>query len=168
MILPDSVYKIGKLGRPHGIKGEISLLVDDDAFDRSDADCLFLMLDGLLVPFFIEEYRFRSDSRVLMKFEGIDSKEQAAELVGADVFFPKDTAAQEGEPSLAALEGYTIYDTTTGATTAPLSHIDAATDNTLFVMDDGTLIPVADDWIEDIDHEKKLIRMTLPEGLLLL
>ena len=54
MIRREDVYKIGKLGKVHGIKGEISFLFDDDVFDRADADYLILDIDGILVPFFIE------------------------------------------------------------------------------------------------------------------
>ena len=54
MIKAEEVYKIGKLGKPHGLKGEINFLFDDDVFDRTDADYLVLEVDGILVPFFME------------------------------------------------------------------------------------------------------------------
>lgn len=69
MIKEDEVYKIGRIGKPHGISGEVTLRFSDDVFDRVDADYLVLMVDGILVPFFIEEYRFRSDEVALVKFE---------------------------------------------------------------------------------------------------
>lgn len=68
MITPDDVFQIGRLGRPHGVKGEITFQISDDVFDRVDAEYLLLELDGILVPFFMEEYRFKSDETVLMKF----------------------------------------------------------------------------------------------------
>ena len=55
MIKDSDVYKIGRLGKAHGVKGEVSLQFDDDIFDRVDADYLVLDVDGILVPFFIEE-----------------------------------------------------------------------------------------------------------------
>ena len=61
MIRQDDVYKIGRLGKPHGIHGELSLQFADDVFDRTDADYLILDVDGILVPFYIDEYRFRSN-----------------------------------------------------------------------------------------------------------
>ena len=67
MIRREEVYKIGKLGKPHGVKGEVSFMFDDDVFDRVDADYLVLDVDGILVPFFIEEYRFRSDESSFIK-----------------------------------------------------------------------------------------------------
>lgn len=79
MIREEEVYKIGKLGKTHGIKGELSFLFDDDVFDRVDADYLVLMVDGILVPFFLEEYRFRSDSNAIVKFEDIDTQDRARE-----------------------------------------------------------------------------------------
>ena len=44
MIRRDEVYKIGKLGKPHGVKGEITFAITDDVFDRVDAE--YLVLDG--------------------------------------------------------------------------------------------------------------------------
>ena len=55
MIKREEVYQIGKLGKTHGIRGEVSFLFDDDVFDRVDADYLILDIDGILVPFFFEE-----------------------------------------------------------------------------------------------------------------
>ena len=85
MIRRDDVYKIGKLGKPHGVKGEITFAITDDVFDRVDADYLILDIDGILVPFYIEEYRFKNDENVLVKFEDIDTQEQVRAYTGCDV-----------------------------------------------------------------------------------
>ena len=95
MIRREEVYKIGRLGKTHGVRGEISFLLDDDVFDRTDADYLILDIDGILVPFFIEEYRFKTDSNALMKFDGIDTQERARELTGCDVYFPRSLADED-------------------------------------------------------------------------
>ena len=55
MIKPEEVYRIGRLGKAHGVKGEVSFQFDDDIFDRTDCDYLILEVDGILVPFFIEK-----------------------------------------------------------------------------------------------------------------
>lgn len=89
MIRKEEVYKIGIINKPHGIKGEVSFTFTDDIFDRVDCDYLVLLLDGILVPFFIEEYRFRSDDVALMKFEGIETAERARMLTNVEVYFPK-------------------------------------------------------------------------------
>ena len=61
MIRRDEVYKIGRIVKPHGLKGEVSFSFSDDIFDRTDSEYLICDMDGILVPFFMEEYRFRSD-----------------------------------------------------------------------------------------------------------
>ena len=40
MIKREDVFKIGKLGKNHGVRGEISILFDDDVFDLIHADYL--------------------------------------------------------------------------------------------------------------------------------
>ena len=167
MIKQEEVYRIGRLGKTHGVKGEVSLQFDDDIFDRMDADYLVLELDGILVPFFIEEYRFRSDTVALIKFEDVDTQQRANELTGCDVYFPRALAADdEGEVSLSLLVGFDLVEANGGATIGRIAAIDDTTANLLFELEDGRLIPANDDLIRDIDTKRKTIKMEIPEGLL--
>ena len=167
MIRQEEVYKIGRLGKAHGVKGEVSFQFDDDIFDRVDADYLVLDIDGILVPFFMEEYRFRSDTVCLVKFCNVDTQQRAQELTGCDVFFPR-AMAEEGDdmPSLSMLVGYEIVNNANGRTVGQIVAIDDSTANILFELEDGMLIPANDDLIEAIDTEKQQIKMNLPSGLL--
>lgn len=166
MIKEDEVYKIGRIGKPHGISGEVTLRFSDDVFDRVDADYLVLMVDGILVPFFIEEYRFRSDEVALVKFEDIDTKDRASELTGCDVFFPRHLAdAGDDVLTWSQIVGYDIVDVLSNKTIGRIEAVDETTINTLLELSDGTLIPAADEFIEDIDHEERKLMMRLPEGL---
>ena len=109
MINYDDVYKIGRIGKPHGVKGEVAFRFTDDVFDTAGADCLFLGIDGILVPFFIDEYRFHGAETALVKFFDVDTREQADAIVGCDVYIPRSLAADgDGQLSLQALAGYTI------------------------------------------------------------
>lgn len=166
MIRQDEVYKIGRVGKAHGVKGEVQVQFSDDVFDRVDAEYLVLMVDGILVPFFMEEYRFKSDEVALVKFCDIDTQEQARELTGAEVFFPYALAADDEDeaPSLAQLVGYTIVND--GVEIGTIAHIDEQTINTLFELADGRLIPVAEEFIEGVDTQERKVLTHLPEGLL--
>ena len=167
MIRAEEVYKIGRLGKAHGVKGEVSFQFDDDIFDRVDADYLVLDIDGILVPFFMEEYRFRSDTVCLVNFKGVDTQQRAQELTGCDIFFPR-AIAEEGDemPSLASLVGFEIVNASDGKTIGNIAAIDDSTANILFELEDGMLIPANDELITDIDAEQRRIRMNIPEGLL--
>ena len=169
MIKQEEVYKIGRLGKAHGVKGEVSFQFDDDIFDRVDADYLVLDIDGILVPFFMEEYRFRNDTVCLVKFCDIDTQQRAQELTGCNVYFPR-ALAEEGEdmPSLASLVGFDIVDSSNGKIVGKIAAIDDTTANILFELEDGTLIPASDELIKDIDAEHRTITMNIPEGLLAL
>ena len=167
MIKREEVYKIGRLGKTHGVKGEISFLLDDDMFDRTDADYLILDIDGILVPFFIEEYRFKTDSNALMKFDGIDTQERARELTGCNVYFPRSLANEdETGVSWAELVGYSLIDSNTGKVIGEIAAIDDTTINILFELTDGKLIPASDELIQHIDTKQHQIEINLPEGIL--
>ena len=167
MIKQEDVYHIGRLGKTHGVKGEISLQFEDDIFDRVDADYLVLDIDGILVPFFLEEYRFRSDSICLVKFSEVDTQQRASELTGCDVYFPRALADAEDEaPMLAFLVGFDIINAADGQLIGSIVDIDDQTANILFVLDNGMLIPASDELISNIDTAQGTITMIIPNGLL--
>lgn len=168
MIKEEEVYRIGRIGKPHGVKGEVTMQVDDDVFDRVDADFLVLCVDGIMVPFYMEEYRFRTDTTALVKFEDVDTVEQARELTNTDVFFLRRMAEDglDEEYTWNFFLGYTLYDAATKAVAGTIADIDDSTQNVLFQLENGLLIPAAEELITNIDHDCKTIGMNLPEGLL--
>ena len=163
----EEYYKIGKIGKPHGVKGEVSFHFSDDVFDRTDAEYLMLCIDGLLVPFFMEEYRFRSDETALVKFCDIETQERAAELTGCEVFFSREMSDSDNENvSWAEIVGFMIKDIATGNDIGRIASVDDTTVNILFELEDGMLIPASDELISNININKKEIVIELPEGIL--
>ena len=171
MIKKEDVYKIGKLGKPHGVKGEVRMLCTDDIFDRVESDCLILEIDGILVPFFMEEYRFRSDERVLVKFADIDTEAQARELAGCEVYFPREQADRhEGEATWAELVGYALVDARRDTLVGTITRVDDTTINILFEVEtaDGreVLVPASEELVEQVDKARHRIHVRVPEGIL--
>mgnify|MGYP002624905326 CR=1 FL=1 len=172
MISYDDVFRIGKIGKPHGVKGELTMHIDDDVFDRTDADYVILSIDGTLVPFFFEEYRFRTDETVLVKFADIDTTDEARRLTGCEVYFERNKSQAEDSSSLswAEIVGFNVVDSWAGTIIGKVENINLSTINTLFEVrsNEGKeiLIPVVDEIINHIDADKREITVTLPEGLL--
>ena len=172
MIREDEVYKIGRVGKPHGVRGELTVHISDDVFDRVEAEYLVLCTDGILVPFFMEEYRFKNDEQVLVKFCDIDTKQQAQRLTGCEVYFDRRLAESVADehPSLHQLVGYTLIDTAAGGkTVGTITAIDDTTANVLFCIETQggaeVLVPVAACTDGNIDSQQRTVSATLPEGL---
>lgn len=171
MIKREEVYKIGVLGKPHGVKGEIQFRFTDDVFDQCDADYLVLDMEGILVPFFMEEYRFRSDEVALMKFCNIDTEERARELTGTEVYFPRAIAEEnKDELSWAQIVGFKLLDSKTSKVVGEIVSVDETTINLLFEIKTETggelLIPANENLIIGIDKARKTIEVEIPDGLL--
>lgn len=160
-------YKIGQIGRTHGVKGEVTFSFTDDVWDRAEAEYLFLRVDGILVPFFLEEYRFRSDTTALLKFLDYDSANDVQFLVGCEVFFPfalTPERSDEDEYTWRYFTGFSLIDEKAGRI-GTIDSVDDSTENVLFRVGE-LLIPAAEAWIKDINHRERTISMSLPEGLL--
>lgn len=173
MISDSDVYKIGTLTRTHGIRGEVAFQFTDDVWDRVDADYLFLRLDGLLVPFFLEEWRFRSDSAALLKFEDVDDAVAASRLVGADVCFSKElTPSDVDEEDLTWKHfiGFEVFQEEQKLGT--VSSVLDQTANVLLVIEtpEGKelLIPAHENFILKADYCQRLLLVDIPEELLTL
>ena len=136
MIRKEEVYKIGIFNKPHGIHGELSFTFTDDIFDRADCDYLICLLDGIFVPFFMEEYRFRSDSTALVKLEGVDTAERARMFTNVDVYFPIGHVdeADPGELSWNFFAGFRMEDVNHGVL-GVVGEVDNSSVNTLFVVE---------------------------------
>lgn len=171
MIKREEVYKIGVLGKPHGVKGEMQFRFTDDVFDQCDADYLVLDMEGILVPFFMEEYRFRSDEVALMKFCDIDTEERARELTGTEVYFPRAIAEEsKDELSWAQIIGFKLLDSKTDKVVGEIVSVDDSTINLLFEIKTETgserLIPANENLIKGIDKAQRTIEVEIPDGLL--
>lgn len=171
MIRHEDVYRIGTISKAHALKGEVVFNFTDDIFDTTDSEYLIIEVDGILVPFFISEYRFRSDMSALVKFEDIDSVDQAQTIIGCDVFFEKSKAqaADQEEMSLSYFVGFQMTDLQ-GQDLGTIVDFDDNTENWLFIIrkPDGqeALIPAHEQFICHIDHDAKTMTMDLPDGLL--
>lgn len=164
-------YKIGKIGKPHGVCGEVTMMFADDVFDRDDADSLMLSIDGILVPFFMEEYRFKGNETALVKFCDVDTQDAARELTGCDVYYPRQAEGDgDGLLSWHALTGMTLVDATSGAVVGTIDEVDDTTVNLLFSVrradGDTVYVPAHEDLITDIDTAARTVTMAIPEGLL--
>jgi 16S rRNA processing protein RimM len=103
----------------------------------------------------------------LLKFQDIDSSEDANEYVGADVYFPHDLTPEpdeDDEYTWKHFTGWQVVDSVCGAL-GEIDYVEDSTANTIFCIE-GKLVPATEDFIERIDAKERTIYMNLPDGLL--
>lgn len=86
MIREGEVFKIGQFAKPHGIKGELSLVTNIDVLEDAEDPYIVCDMDGILVPFFVEDFRYKTDTVVLVKLEDVNSEEDARMFVARRCF----------------------------------------------------------------------------------
>ena len=170
MILKEEIFQIGTIGKPHGLKGELSFSTTFSILEEVDVPFIFLEPQGLIVPFYIESVRMKTDNAGIIKLERVNTEEQAAEYAGLDIFLPKIYLDEVGGEELDVnyFIGFEIVDVKFGKV-GQIVALDDSTANVLFEVNAGDnelLIPVADEFIVEIDHEKHILIMDFPAGLL--
>lgn len=171
MIRENEVLRIGKLIKPHGIKGEIAFAFENDIFDRVDCPYLILSINNIFVPFFVKSYRFKGEDTALILFEGVESEQDVKRFSHLSVYFPRKyfDDNEEVDLTLNYFIDFKVIDKDLGEI-GIITDIDESTINTLFLLNrigggDEIIIPASDDFITEIDSDKKILYVNLPEGL---
>lgn len=103
---------MGRIGRAHGLRGEVSVEPRTDAPDERFADGTeFTCDDGSRSPLTVSSTRWHS-GRLLVHFAGVDDRTAAEELRGVLLSVPRGARAPlpEGEYYDSDLEGLRLVD----------------------------------------------------------
>jgi len=171
MIREEEVFRIGKFKKPHGIKGEIAFYFENDIFDKVDCPYIICKVDGIYVPFFVKDYRFKGADIALISLEDVNDDIQAKRFNGLDVYFPREyfNEEEDTEYTFDFFIGFSVIDGQLG-NIGVITAVDDATINTLFLINGienkEIIIPASEDLITSVDIENKLIYFNLPSGLI--
>lgn len=170
MILKEEIFLIGQITKTHGLKGELSFTTTSSILNEVDVPFIVLEPEGLLVPFYLEHVRMKTATAGLIKLERVDSEEKAREFIGLSIYLPNMflDEMEDTEFETEYFVGFEIIENQKGSI-GRITAVDDSTANALFVVETESgevLIPIADEFITEIDHDRKTISMKLPEGLL--
>jgi 16S rRNA processing protein RimM len=166
----ESCFKIGWILKPHGLKGEVTAVLDDDApTDFSAINSVFLEQNNRLVPYFIETVSGQG-KKIFLKLEDVDSPEAAKLISKQSVYIPKSLRpkAQRGKFYDDEIIDFEVYDHQIGLL-GKVNEVIAAGPNRLLSMqyqDREVLIPTNGPFIKTVNKTKKRIDVELPEGFL--
>ena len=158
----DDLLPIAQVLKSYGTEGEVLisfLAAMPDDIDLNEP--VFLIPEGLPVPFFIEDLQFRGPTKALVKFEDIDSMKEAEEIVNQKLYYPSDMCYSEEEDSLL---GYTLLNQN-GEKIGVITQVHDFSGNTCIEVK-GSLIPFHPDLIIKQQKKGKKLTLNIPEGIL--
>lgn len=163
MITNEQVISIGKITRTHGKRGEIQCLTSNEYWENADATFLILNIDNILVPFRVLDWRGKGSDSLIFQIDRVTDEQMAQQLVGCQAYMLASDLNEEDElmPTWQSLTGYSVLDTDQGEL-GTIIHVDETTINTLVTLDNDQLIPLHEDFIINIEPEKKLLTICLP------
>lgn len=161
---------IGTIIKTHGTKGSVQIrLRNFKPEDIKIRDSVFVEVDGLLVPFFIEEFRAATGDSLIVKFEDIDSEPVARSYAGCDVYVSPGQVKRRAKKlsDISGIRGYRVIDKRLGYVGMAGEITGLASNPLLEIRYEGKdlLIPVHEDIILEINDRKKEVLIDAPEGL---
>jgi 16S rRNA processing protein RimM len=165
---------IGKIVGVHGLRGAIKVYSYGDSLSVFRPGCPVLIknTEGLAKTFIIDWVK--PHKRVnLFSLKGLENRNQAEALVGAELLIAKATLPEleEGTYYWADLIGLSVF-TIEKKYIGRIASIIPTGSNDVYVVkdpekDDGNeiLIPALASVVMEVDLERKIMRVDLPEGL---
>jgi 16S rRNA processing protein RimM len=170
-VSPEDVLLIGKVIRPHGLKGLLKI----DSYAESietflTAGKVFLKGPSEETAEYAVASITPSSKSFLLKLDGLDTLEQAKTYRGWGLYILKRGLRRRGDDEYFWYEliGLPVY-LDTGERVGVIVHILAAAGHDIFVVQQGdkeVLIPAVHDIIKEVDLENKKVVITEIEGLL--
>ena len=161
------LHPLGKISKTHGYNGTV-VLVSDQPLD-DDAERLkeiFVVIDGLQVPFPVEELVLLTDTSAHIQLEFVDNQNEAQELVGCQAYAASGISIQEIDTEWEQWTGFAVHDTQFGKI-GVIQKIEDYNGNIVLQVMDGkkeTLISLYPELITHIDQNAKILKITAPEG----
>ncbi|MGY0391586.1 ribosome maturation factor RimM [Bizionia sp. KMM 8389] len=167
----EACFYLGKIVSKYSFKGELLIKLDTDEPDLYEhLDAMFIDLRSNLVPFFVESSQLHKSDLLRVRFEDVDTEADADALINCAIYLPLDLLPKlEGNKFYYhEIIGFKVTDTAFGYV-GEITSVNDSTAQALFEIDrDGTeiLIPMNDEFIEQVDKAGKEITIKTPPGLI--
>ena len=159
------MLRIAKVLKSNGTEGGLVMSFLDIVPEDIDLqEPVFIEFDGLPVPFYFESFTPKGNNRALVRLTGVRNLKDADELAGADVY--ADYFEEDEEEDFT---GWTVQDPDGRQVGIVSAHEDIPGNPCLWVKKaDGedVLLPLHEDLIQDVDESRKILQLTIPEGIL--
>lgn len=153
------MLQIAQVLKSNGTDGQLLLSFLDIAPEDIDLqEPVFIVFDGLPVPFFIERLSPKGSSRAIVHLTDTDSLTDAEELVGREICLD----IEYEDDGFEDFTGWTLYDGET--LVGEVTGLEDIPGNPCLEVGD-TLIPLHEDFIVEVNPINHILVMNLPEGL---
>ena len=166
----EDCFYLGKIAKKFSFKGEVLIYLDTDEPELyENMESVFVEFNKDLIPFFIENNALHKNDFLRVKFEDVDTEEEADKMIGCEIYLPLNMLPKlEGDKFyFHEVIGFEIEDKRLGVFGKIVSINDTSA-QPLFEVVNGTveiLVPMIDQFLVKIDRENKKVLMDLPEGL---
>jgi 16S rRNA processing protein RimM len=169
----DKVVSVGYTKKPHGLKGEIKLHLEEKYVeDVLNTEIMMIEIKGKKTPFFVEDVRIGNN--IIAKFEEVDTPEAAMAIAAKELFLREQDILPdalreviiEAEP-YTQCQGYTLFND--GENIGEVLELIEYPQQQMALIkykNRDVLVPLNEHFVVKLDDAKKEVYLDLPEGIL--
>jgi 16S rRNA processing protein RimM len=167
----EECFYLGKIVKKYSFKGELLAKLDTDQPQLyENIEALFLDINNRLIPYFVITSRLHKSNLLRLKLEDVNTESDADELLRKEVYLPLDLLPKLDGKAFYYHEviGFEIWEKSFGKV-GVLKGVNDQSAQALFEIErngDEILIPIHDEFIINIDRDKKIITVKTPPGLI--
>ncbi|MBT5858700.1 MAG: 16S rRNA processing protein RimM [Flavobacteriales bacterium] len=163
-------FLLGTIFKLHGYKGDVNIYNDNDIpLIFTNIDFFFVEINNELIPYFADSVRPKKKKILLVKFEDVDSEEQALKILKRKVYLPnKFLPKLEDINPDKIIVGFDVTDKTLGRV-GMVDFVNDKTPQKLIIVKDGEkefFIPFHENFVINIDLENRILYVDIPEELM--
>lgn len=177
MIRTEDCIPVGKIIKSHNLQGEVVILAENDLLEEYAEEPVFILLEGAPVPFFIadEGISVRNRNTYIVKFDYVDTLEQAERLIGQEILLPKELLREseayedtENTADLWTMKEFEVEDELSGEKGRLIDIADYSGNIvlTIDILGKEILLPLSENYIKQVSFEEKKLTVFIPQDII--
>jgi 16S rRNA processing protein RimM len=167
----EGYFYLGRITKAHGLKGSVQVVLEaSNPDDYLDLESIFVEHKQRLIPFFIDEFSLQGQNKGILKFEDLDTLDQAKNYLNSALYIKEEDASEEDLDAQESMDviGFKVIDANLGELGLVTDYYEKVGQDLLAFEHKGheILLPIDESIVLEVDSDSQIVRTSIPEGLL--
>ncbi len=164
------MIRIGKIVATHGLNGAVVMthVVGNSTWLKKNQVLMVEMHKGSQIPYFVSNAKAANEKEYIIELEDVNKIEAAKKLVTKQIYVDESILAGFAKQSPLLWIGFSLIDSEKGEIGKIEDVVKSGNQwlGKLTYINAEVLIPLIEQFVNEVDVKGQVIRVTLPEGLL--
>ena len=162
----DKNLLLGKVFKLHGFKGSVNIYSNIALEDLKITEHLLVKINGTLIPYKIGKIQQKKNNIFIVKFEEINSENDAIKILKKNIYFPNRLISKITENK--SILGFQVFDINIGLV-GEVTYVNSTTPQKLIFVSKNSkefCFPMHKKFVNNICYKKRMLKVDIPEEII--